>query len=113
MNKDGHCFVVHVLEPRDHAAEAELDKLLHVPPPLIDTPREGVEKAETESQEKDQQRPPSSLPPATPSAEEKGDPSHSLFASWCATLLDGMTMSLSCHGDEGVSAEAGRYSDKY
>ena len=101
MHKDGHCFVIHVLEPRDHAAEAEIDKLIAVPPPPALDDSSNVEKAETESQEKDE---PAAPPPAP---EEKPEPSHILFASWCATLLDGMTMSLSCHGDEGVSTEAG------
>ena len=32
---------------------------------------------------------------------------YSLFSSWCATLCDGMTLSLSSNGPEGVNPSAG------
>lgn len=50
MYKDGHVFVLHILDPKDLSSEAELDELLKEPDQ--EKPEEPVEKAETESPEK-------------------------------------------------------------
>ena len=40
---------------------------------------------------------------------KEGDRSyHSLFSSWCANLCDGMTLSFSKNGPDGINQAAGR-----
>ena len=53
LNKDGHTFVLHVLEPMDPQDDAELTALIAGPPnPEKPAAESATEKAETEAPEK-------------------------------------------------------------
>ncbi|CAK8694543.1 unnamed protein product [Clavelina lepadiformis] len=109
--KDGHVFMLHILDPKDMQAQAKLNDLMT---PVADVKtKDGAEKGETEIPEKDlilDSERPSSAELLQGKKEEKK--CHSFFGSWCASLCDGMLLSLSSNGPDGVCLAATKAKEK-
>lgn len=128
VHKDGHKFFVHLVDPCD----TEVDELLFtnleegISPSETHNSSDTTEKADLEQSEKDSGTPHfdnvfltfsllflfSEKPTLTTSSESQDKQCHSLFGSWVANLCDGMTLSMSSHGDMGKCKTAGRTEER-
>ncbi|XP_071495561.1 sperm-associated antigen 17-like [Diadema antillarum] len=105
--KDGHVFVIHIMDPRDKE-EVEGDGAADATPVTMETTKEEnvKEKADEEKQEKDQKEEGGTEGEKEPKKKKKKDKPLSSFGSFTANLNDGMTLSFSNYGSEGVTKKA-------
>lgn len=104
MKKDGHTFVIHMIDPKNPEEDKELDEMIG----RNETPakEEVTEKAELESTEKEKEEEPPSRRSSQDAGKEEEKECHSKFGSWNAVLCDGMTLSFSSHGENGECSAA-------
>ncbi|XP_039272076.2 sperm-associated antigen 17-like [Styela clava] len=109
VRKDGHMFLVHMIDPKDPEEHKEFDELTMKTEEKAD---EITEKAELESPEKDQNEDPMSRRSSKSLQSVDDKPCHSTFGSWNGVLSDGMTLSFSSHGEEGECSAAAKAEKK-
>ncbi|XP_056016110.1 sperm-associated antigen 17-like isoform X9 [Ostrea edulis] len=103
VQKDGHNFTVHILDPKEAAEESE---------PEEDLPPPSREKADFEKSEKDDSKTVEGDKGSSDGRTLKTDGdknSVSAFGSVTAQLIDGMTLSLSQFGASGESKDGKKY----
>lgn len=110
VRKDGHVFLVHMIDPKDPEEQNELDELSLKTEEKKD---ENIEKAELESPEKSQSEGDPMSRRSSKSIQSVDDkPCHSTFGSWNAVLCDGMTLAFSSHGEKGECSAAAKAEQK-